>query len=939
MRIVSRLACLIVVLALSVISAAQTRPGEKVWVQTTFEDFSRGRLVDGGNNLYVSRKGSLETVNRWDLNGDGYIDLVFNNSHDEWQTVPAYLYPNRKGDGLAPAARIELPADGAQKAAVRDLNNDGYPEFIIVNTFNGTTMRLNAYIYWGSAAGYSPARRTELPTLGARQVKVGDFNKDGHLDLAFAQQGDVGDNPRAGYGSVDNRTSYVYWGDKDGYTMHRRQALETVAAIDATASDFDSDGYDDLIILNNSVDAPHDLSLFRGGPKGLERARDFGGKKLSFVRSGDVNGDGRADVIAGYSTEHVVRVFAGGPGGPQTESAVTTLQVRQPQDAAFGDLDRDGKTDLVVAAGGPGEGASFIYYGEAGGFPERRRVSLPSVGALACAVTDVNGDGLPDVVFANSVDEESYSTNSYVYLNAAGGFRTENRRLLPTIGASDVMAADIDKDGAADLLFVGFMGGRRKSDVRAYVYMSDEKGTYTVQNRVELPTIYGYESSVADLNADGYVDLVLANIASRDPSQNPGSYIYWGKKDGYSVLNRTTLNTDGGGWASSVADFNRDGYLDVLFVQFRTGVNLIFYGTAEGPGKELRKSFRDPTASEARTPAVGDLNRDGYVDIIIPYIKSPWVTVFWGGPGDYTSDRVTRLPSMATVAVELADLNGDGWLDLILCNFWDTETLSHQINSYIYWGSKDGYKPNNRQELPNGAAHDASVGDVNGDGHLDIVFSNYHRGQLRHGIPSYIYLGSAEGFFRRENRVELVNDSAAGNMLADLNHDGHLDIVFANHTLWGRHDNARSRIFWGKSDGYSHDRVTSLPTVGPHQMSSADLGNIYTRRLEEHYESEAFDMGPGGRLERLEWVADAPRGSGLRFHLRTSDTREGLEKSPWFGWDGEATSYTISGEKITRAGPRHRWVQYRATLASDYGAVWPVLNEVRVIYQQGSESE
>ena len=932
MRYPSRVVCLLLVLSLTGVTVAQSNR-EKVWVQTSFEDFSRGRLVDGGSNLYVSRKGAIETVNRWDLNDDGYMDLIFNNSHDEWQTVPAYLFVNRKEGGIDPGARIELPADGGQKAAVRDLNNDGYPEFIIANCFNGTTMKLSAYIYWGSVTGYTPARRTELPTLGARQVKIGDFNKDGFLDLAFAQQGDVGDNPRAGYGSVDNRTSYVYWGDKDGYTMHRRQSLETIASIDATAADFDGDGYDDLVVLNNSVDAPNDLVLFKGGPKGLEKATQFGGKKLSFVRSGDINNDGQTDIIAGHIPENVVRIYFGRGKEIDTAKVAATLKITLPQDAAIGDLNKDGKADLVVAAGGAGEGSSFVFYGDANGISERNRFALPSLGALACAIADMNADGFQDIVLANSVDEESYSTKSYIYWNSANGFKAENRVALPTMGASDVVAADIDGNKTQDLLFIGFQGGRRKSDVRAYVYMSDDQGKYAVPNRIELPTVYGYESSVADLNDDGYPELILANIASRDPTQNPGSYIYWGKKDGYAIANRTSLNTDAGGWASSVADFNRDGYLDVLYTQFKGGVNLIFYGTPEGPGRELRKTFRDPTASDARTPAVADLNKDGYLDIITSYVKSPFVSIFWGGPSDYSGDRVSRLPSMATVSVEVADLNNDGWLDLVLCNFWDTETLSHQINSYIYWGSKDGFKSNNRQELPNGAAHDASVGDVNGDGHLDIVMSSYHRGQLRHGIASYVYLGSDEGFFRRENRVELINDSAAGNLLADLNHDGYLDIVFANHTLWGRHDNAKSKIFWGAREGYSNDRMTSLPTVGPHQMTSADLGNIYTRKLEEYFESEPFDLGSGGRVRRIEWNAETPRGSQVRIQLRTSNTREGLEKSEWFGWDGSGTAYTISGETPKGIPVDQRWIQYRTILASAYGATWPVLNEMRVVYQ------
>jgi FG-GAP-like repeat len=932
--------CLLTILFIVdlLLTPAMAQSGEdKVWLQTTFEDFQKGRLVDGGNNLYISRSGSIETVNRWDLNGDGYIDLIFNNSHDEWQTVPVYLYLNSKERGLDAGSRIELPADGGSKALVRDLNHDGYPELVIANTFNGTTMRLNAYIYWGSSAGYSPSRRTELPTLGARRVVVGDFNRDGFLDLAFAQQGDVADNPRAGYGSVDNRTSYVYWGGKDGYTMHGRQALETIAATDAAVADFDGDGYDDLIILNNSVDSPNDLVLFRGGRAGLTEATQFGGKKLAFVRTGDVNSDGRPDVIVGCKEANAIRLYLGSVLGITREAALV-LPVREPQDAAVDDLNRDGRADLVVAAGGPGEGASYIYFSGQKGLSEGSRISLPTTGALGCTIADLNADGYKDVVFANSVDEESYSTESYIYWNGPDGFRANHRQALPTIGASDVIAADVDGNKTSDLLFVGFMGGRRKSDVNAFIYMSDpsdRQNLYKVQNRLELPTMYGYESSVADLNDDGYPDLVLANLASRDPTHNPGSYIYWGDKNGYSPLRRTSLDTDMGGWSSCVADFNRDGFLDVLFTQLKSGTNLIFYGTQGGSGHELRKAFRDSEAGDARTAAVGDLNRDGYLDIIIPYVNSPWVDIFWGAAdGDYGPERMTRLPSMATVSVEIADLNQDGWLDLVLCNFWDTETLSHQINSYIYWGSPNGYSPFNRQELPNGAAHDASVADVNNDGYLDVVFSNYHRDQLRHGIPSYAYLGSNEGFFRRENRLELINDSAAGNLIADLNHDGYLDIVFSNHTLWGRHDNARSRIFWGSFQGYNNVNVTPLPTVGPHQMSSTDVGNIYTRKLEEYFESEPFDMGPTGQVRRIEWDADAPKGSSVKMQVRTAATRAELTSGSWLGWDGPETFYSLSGESIRGSRRGDRWIQYRATLGSDYGARWPVLREVRIIYFQ-----
>ena len=915
------------------VSALQGGSSEKVWVQTSYEDFRRGHLPDGGNNLYVSRNGSIQTVHRWDLNQDGYVDLIFNNSHDEWQTIPAYLFVNRKGKGFDPSDRLELPADGAYKAAIRDLNRDGYPEIVLANTFNGTTMKLHAYIYWGSASGHSAARRTELPTVGARQIAIGDFNKDGHLDLAFAQQGDVADNPNARYGSVENRTSYVYWGDAEGYAIHRRQFLETVAATDAVAADFDQDGYDDLVTLNNPVGEVEDLVLFRGSPEGLRRTDTFGGKKISFVRAGDVNADNRTDLVVGYTKDEVVRVYLAGSQGLKTEGAGLTLQVSQSHDAEVADINRDGKPDLVVAAGGPGQGTSYIYYGSNEGFSEAKRQALPTLGASACTVADLNSDGHQDVIFANAVDEESHSVRSDVYWNSASGFSVENRTGLPTVGANDVVAADVNDDETIDLLFVGRMGGRRKADIYAYVYMSDRNGNYSQHNRLELPTVYGYESSAADLNGDRYPDLIMANLASRDPSQNRGSYIYWGGDDGHSVLRRTALDTDDGGWASSVADLNRDGYLDILFTQIKSGVNKIYYGAPQGPGHELLKTFRDPDAIKARTPAIADLNKDGYLDLIIPYIHVPWVSIFWGHAGDYSSEHMTRLPGNATVSVEVADLNRDGWLDLVLCNFWDLETLSHQTNSYIYWGSERGFSANRRQELPTSGAHDASVGDVNGDGYLDIAISNYHRGQIRHGIASYIYLGSREGYFRRENRVELVNDSAAGNLVADLNHDGYLDVVFSNHTLWGIHHAARSRIFWGGPDTFTNTRVSYLPTIGPHQMTSTDIGNIYTRKLEEYFESEPFQTDAKGRFTRIGWDAELPPGSSVKFQVRTAAARSELKSQPWQGWTGKGTYYEVNGERLRGLPSDHRWIQYRAVLGSDFGAGWPIVNEVRIYYE------
>src|SRR5436309_16003433 len=59
------------------------------FIDDSFEDFAAGKLDAGGQNLYVSRDGKVRTINRFDLNGDGHIDLLFNCTHDTYQMLPA----------------------------------------------------------------------------------------------------------------------------------------------------------------------------------------------------------------------------------------------------------------------------------------------------------------------------------------------------------------------------------------------------------------------------------------------------------------------------------------------------------------------------------------------------------------------------------------------------------------------------------------------------------------------------------------------------------------------------------------------------------------------------------------------------------------------------------------------------------------------------------
>ena len=109
----------------------RTQAGDPItWVQDSFEDFIGGQFDSSGLNLYVTRKGTVETVNRFDLNGDGYLDLVFNSSHD-FITAPHPTCFEIPGDRTGEAKSCDLPANGTSLAAVADLNRDGFADLVL----------------------------------------------------------------------------------------------------------------------------------------------------------------------------------------------------------------------------------------------------------------------------------------------------------------------------------------------------------------------------------------------------------------------------------------------------------------------------------------------------------------------------------------------------------------------------------------------------------------------------------------------------------------------------------------------------------------------------------------------------------------------------------------------------------------------------------------
>ncbi len=351
--------------------------------------------------------------------------------------------------------------------------------------------------------------------------------------------------------------------------------------------------------------------------------------------------------------------------------------------------------------GGPMAGAGNGPYGEAG--PERElgpdaplRLAAPvrypgGAWAMDIGVADLDGDGALDVA---SADFQHGSAGAFVWLNQGDGTLGEASPYYPGMHGTSITIGDITGDAKPDLV----LGG--EADLS--VLVNDGGGAFDVRSRVATSAVHGVRA--LDVNGDALLDLLT------------GSSLFLNRAGGAFEVSTASL-----GIPRVVTDLNEDGRADLVAV----GVN-VFVSLAQEDGA-LTPRVGYATGSKAqgstvRGPAVGDVNRDGLPDIAAANDQDATVSILLNsGGGLFSLARVYPSGAWPT-AVALGDLNGDGWPELVVANSGIGTSVTERPNYVaVYRNLGDGTFETPETFLLIQFGYSLALADLNGDGKLDIV--------------------------------------------------------------------------------------------------------------------------------------------------------------------------------------------------------------------------
>jgi hypothetical protein len=654
-------------------------------------------------------------------------------------------------------------------------------------------------------------------------LATSDLNGDGNGDLVAIN------GPVSGSGSA---TVTVFLGNADGsFPAPTEITLAGSTAISTVIDDFNGDGKKDIVVATASgpvgPGATYYINFLAGKGDGTFQAvqshtetpsTNSGNNPYFGLISADLRSSGHKDLITSAGV-----VLLGNGDGTFSQSStaafpVSTATSQWGPNVVAGDFNNDKVLDLAVDNGESVQ----IYLGKGDG-TFTFNTSYSTIGNVGYLVAqDIDGDGNVDLYSGagnnGSLGGDQFDFNmGYALMgNGDGTFRCAPFEGFFYTGTN---LADLNGDKLLDAVGVN-------SNESFTSYIGDGKGNFTAGATLVVSpimingtqyTLNGIDSySVADINGDGFADLVYLGSNFYGPNFAPGIFVALGKGDGsFSAPTFVAVpafvqqpDTDINPTITGIrlADINHDGKQDVVYIYTTTSLktNTSYLGIAVQLGggdgtfsktSELTQLYSGstlPNPGAYQLALIADINKDSNPDLFVLSGLSGNAPSFTLqtllGKGDGTFNAPTTVSGVTpagtlygteSAPITLADMNNDGSLDIVALA---DDATTQDLDIVIALGNGDGTFQSPKVTSYSGQYLNGTglaVGDFDGDGNLDVATLSFLGPQ-----ESGIAYGNGDGTLRTGGSSSSVMPAqgfyigtGGASIALDLNGDGKADIL------------------------------------------------------------------------------------------------------------------------------------------------------------------
>jgi hypothetical protein len=583
-----------------------------------------------------------------DVNGDGKADVV---SIERDNGLYRYKFGYSDGSGIASWEQVLTGMAKPTRFGVGDVTGDGKADIVAVEPEGGGKYRY--MLGYGTGAGISSWSQVMSEMSYPHKLALGDLTGDGKADIVAVESqsngqyrymlGKSSGTGISSWSSILSNMAYAEFMDVGDFSADGKADVVTVenqyngkfrfmlglsngAGIGSWSQvmsemsgpylfnlgDFTGDGKADIVSLESDGSGKYRYMLGTSNGSGVAGWSELLGGMGLAVRSdlGDLTGDGKADIVSvetestgSYSYRLGVSSGSGVSGWNQIVS-----WMRTPREADVGDINGDGKSDVVsVESEGGSKYRYQVGFSGVSGIVSNWKTVLTGMGQpSALALGDLTGDGKADIV---AVEPEGSGKYRYMLGTSSGTGISSWSSILTGMGLPTRMdLGDFSGDGKADIVAFEPDGSG------AYRIMRGLSNGSGISSWSQVLGGLGYPSkaAVGDLTGDGKADVVSVE------SQGSGQYRYMlGKSSGSGISSWSSiLSNMAYAEFMDLGDYNGDGKADIVSVENQGGGQFRFMlGTSNGAGigswSQLMGGMAGPYFFH-----LGDLNADGKADIV-----------------------------------------------------------------------------------------------------------------------------------------------------------------------------------------------------------------------------------------------------------------------------------------------------------------------------------